>query len=146
MMSGTPAGQHCPMSSRYTLPSACAFRAASKCTCAAGVSFGYGGPKRHDPGKPRSTNHVPVISNAGFGRGFDRFAGAKTPSSGCDDVGACRAEAACREGGRSGACCAETATVANVSAITTATTSFLPILPILPFLPTLPIVLSDPAL
>ncbi len=59
MMSGTPAGQHWPMSSRYTLPSACALRDASKCTCASGVSFGYGGPKRQDPGNPRSMNQVP---------------------------------------------------------------------------------------
>src|SRR5204862_5629363 len=93
MISGTPAGQHWPMSSRYTLPSARAFWAASKWTCASGVSFGYGGPKRHDPGKPRSMNHVPVMSMDGFGRGFDRFAGARTPGS-----WACLAEAACGEG------------------------------------------------
>src|SRR5262245_23715692 len=95
MMSGNPAGQHCPMSSRYTLPSACAFFIASKCTCAAGVSLfaGGGGPNRHEFGLPRSMNHVPVRSNGGLGRGFARLAGASgfNCTSGAGACGACAA-------------------------------------------------------
>src|SRR4051812_4888864 len=67
MMSGSPAGQHCPMSSRYTLPSAVAFLAASQWTCEAAVSFGYGGPKRQASGFVlTSMNQFPVRSKGAF--------------------------------------------------------------------------------
>ena len=70
MIIGRPAGQHWPMSSRYTLPSACALRAASKCFCASAVSLtvGGGGPNRHEFWQPAmSLNQVPVRSKGGAG-------------------------------------------------------------------------------
>src|SRR5262245_18018545 len=79
MMSGRPAGQHWPMSSRYALPSFWALSIASKCFSVAGVILFAGGvgPNLHEFWLPAmSMNHVPVRSNGALGRGLARFDGA----------------------------------------------------------------------
>src|SRR5262245_52039265 len=105
MMRGSPAGQHCPISSRYTLPSAVAFFDASMWTWAAAVNFGYGDPNRQASGLPVvSMNQLPVKSNGGLGRGLARLAGASALGWGTGSACVGRAAA-----GR-GAVCADTGT------------------------------------